>query len=186
MRSLVLVAAILLLASCRTTESAGGGATADAPRSDAAAEKQASASPEMRDDAAKGAGPGTRAAAPSAPPATPRAPVAAPAAQTAAVIRVNGMSCPLCAHNIELALGKLKGVSDVRIDLGRGEVTAELNGAVSKEAIENAVNASGFTVVDVRMPGEASGEAQICATCDCGNCGCGKSGRCAPDCRCHT
>jgi copper chaperone CopZ len=88
------------------------------------------------------------AASPSASP-----PGAGSAARTA-TLKVKGISCPLCATNVKQQLAKVNGVTDVKIDLGSGEVLVGLvDGATPTRAqFAAAVDASGFTLQDVRLP----------------------------------
>ncbi|MFM9957585.1 MAG: heavy-metal-associated domain-containing protein [Phycisphaerales bacterium] len=73
-------------------------------------------------------------------------------ASNEAVLYVNGMGCPLCATNINMQLERVRGVTDVKVDLGVGKVTvfmlpntAHPSPAVLGDAVEDA----GFTLVKV-------------------------------------
>lgn len=74
--------------------------------------------------------------------------------ENVAELRVNGMSCPLCANNITQQLRLIRGVEQVEIDLGRGIVLV----GVSPERrptpaqFKAAVAASSFTLVDLNVP----------------------------------
>lgn len=72
-----------------------------------------------------------------------------------ATIQVRGMSCPLCAHNIEQQLTKLTQVSNVQIDLGKGEVLADVTDSSegTKFAMKQAIQDAGFTAMSVSMSG---------------------------------
>ena len=94
-------------------------------------------------------------------PADKPVPAASPSATTHAqggvgdaVIMVRGMSCPLCAHNIEKQLTKLPEVRSVSIDLGKGRVVASLASmdVSTKWSVEKAIRDAGFTVDRVDMP----------------------------------
>lgn len=67
------------------------------------------------------------------------------------VAQVLGMSCPLCANNIEKQLKRDKDVDKVSIDLGTGKVKVEfkLDKANVEKSIKKAVEDSGFTVKEV-------------------------------------
>jgi len=71
---------------------------------------------------------------------------------------VKGMSCPLCASNVEKQLMRVPGVTRVRIDLGSGAVRAALRtGTTPSEAeLRAAVNASGFTLERIELPSPTS------------------------------
>lgn len=88
---------------------------------------------------------------------------AAPAAQTppsnstllagpTAVLEVHGLSCPLCANNLDKELLRVPGVQGVAVDIGTGMVRIDLaDGAkVQRSTIDDAVRRSGFTLMSVR------------------------------------
>jgi|GEM_PF-3742260 len=90
----------------------------------------------------------------TAAPLKPAAPISAPASSKephVATITVRGMSCPLCAHNIEQQLTKIDGVSNVRIDLGEGKVFADVENPTdgTQWAMKQAIGDAGFTALDV-------------------------------------
>ena len=66
---------------------------------------------------------------------------------------MRGLSCPLCAHNIDSTLRRLPGVTDVQIDLQAGRVTAALlrGKSPSADALRKAVEDSGFSVDAVTL-----------------------------------
>ncbi len=67
---------------------------------------------------------------------------------TSTTMLVWGMSCPLCAKNVDIELRRIKGVSFVAADLGEGHVTVTLDGSapVTRGQLARAVNDSGFTI----------------------------------------
>ena len=119
------------------------------------------------------------------PSAAPAPTVGANAPAGAAVLQVRGMSCPLCAHNIDLQLRKVAGVTDVVVDLGTGNVTAKLDRSVPAAALEKAVADAGFTVAGVTTPGaDQALKIEVCSSCTCAKCACGPEKRCEADCKC--
>ncbi len=68
-----------------------------------------------------------------------------------AVLWVNGLGCPLCATNIDLLLAKVKGVSNVKVDLSTGKVSLDIDQAKPPTAarLADAVHDSGFTLVKI-------------------------------------
>jgi copper chaperone CopZ len=74
-----------------------------------------------------------------------------PIASDHAVVMANGLSCPLCANNIDSILKKVPGVTTVNIDLEKGAIHIGLTGGVrpSKARLAKAVTDAGFTVVSV-------------------------------------
>jgi copper chaperone CopZ len=71
-----------------------------------------------------------------------------------AKLYVKGMSCPLCAHNIDRQLLKVPGVKKVTVDLGTGEVQATLaaDNPPNRDQLARAVKQSGFTLDRIEMP----------------------------------
>ncbi len=61
-------------------------------------------------------------------------------------VRINGMKCQHCVGSTKQALEALEGVSNVNIDLDRGEAT--FDGEVDMKTVREAVAAIGFEVVD--------------------------------------
>ncbi len=74
-----------------------------------------------------------------------------PIASDHAVVMATGLSCPLCANNINSTLKKVPGVTTVNIDLEKGAIHIGLTGGVrpSKARLARAVTDAGFTVVSV-------------------------------------
>lgn len=71
-----------------------------------------------------------------------------------ATLIVHGMSCPLCANNVDKQLLDVPGVSGVNVDMGTGEAKVKfMPGAkVTKQQLADAVDKSGFTLAEVRVP----------------------------------
>lgn len=67
---------------------------------------------------------------------------------------VHGMSCPLCANNIDLLLRRVPGVTDVKINLADGAVKVDVDKSnpPTYAALARAVNQSGFTLVKIDTP----------------------------------
>jgi len=61
-------------------------------------------------------------------------------------IKVEGMKCKHCSGSTQKALEELDGISNVRVDLDKGEV--RFNGDAPMDTIKAAVAAKGFKVVD--------------------------------------
>lgn len=72
----------------------------------------------------------------------------------AARLYVKGMSCPLCANNIDKQLLRVPGVQSVSVDLGSGLVLARLtpNNSPTREQLVGAIVQSGFTLDRIEMP----------------------------------
>lgn len=85
-------------------------------------------------------------------PAAPGDPVEAgsdmPIDAAAATLHVKGLSCPLCATNIDKQLARVPGVQTVHADLATGEVYVEFDAKQrpSPAALARAVVDSGFTL----------------------------------------
>lgn len=69
------------------------------------------------------------------------------------VLTVHGLSCPLCAHNLDGQLLKIKGVEKATIDLDTGTVDVRMKKghAVTRKAIEKAVDDSGFSLKKIEV-----------------------------------
>lgn len=71
-----------------------------------------------------------------------------------ATLVVRGLSCPKCANNVNLALGKLSGIAETHIDMGKGEVHVAFDPVSptrpSKAQLARAITDAGFTIVDIR------------------------------------
>lgn len=71
-----------------------------------------------------------------------------------ATLVVHGMSCPLCATNVDKQLLEVPGVSHASVDMGTGQVrvTFAPKARVTRKQLEDAVYKSGFTLTEVRVP----------------------------------
>ncbi len=75
-------------------------------------------------------------------------------AGTSTTLVVHGMSCPLCANNVDKQLLAVRGVTSVDVDMGTGEVVVSLDpkAGVTTSQLAKAVSDSGFTLAEVRNP----------------------------------
>ncbi|MGD9872937.1 MAG: heavy-metal-associated domain-containing protein [Kiritimatiellia bacterium] len=73
------------------------------------------------------------------------------------ILVVHGLSCPLCASNIENGLRKVDEIESSSIDLKTGEVTVKLKEehSVTRARLAKAVADSGFTLKEIRTAGVA-------------------------------
>ena len=64
-----------------------------------------------------------------------------------ATITTKGMSCPMCANNIDRVLKKLPGVEDTHINLSKGVVTVQFKPGLkpSLADLKKAVEDAGFS-----------------------------------------
>lgn len=71
-----------------------------------------------------------------------------------AVLTVYGMSCPLCANNVDKVLLEVPGVVGVRVDMATGEATVDLDGRtwVTRRQLAEAVDRSGFSLQRIEVP----------------------------------
>jgi len=67
-------------------------------------------------------------------------------------LSVRGMSCPLCAKNIDKQLSRVPGVVEVAVDLGDGKVRVRwaIGMQGDKQAMIKAVQDAGFSVAEIR------------------------------------
>jgi copper chaperone len=59
-------------------------------------------------------------------------------------IKINGMSCGHCVRAIENALNEISGVSNVKVDLEKGEASFEQDQVIEAEVIIEAVGKAGY------------------------------------------
>lgn len=71
-----------------------------------------------------------------------------------ATLVVAGMSCPMCASNVDTELKEIAGVQSVEVDLDSGEVRVALFGKIRPTLGElaAAIDRSGFTLDSVKTP----------------------------------
>lgn len=81
-----------------------------------------------------------------------------PADTTSVVLQVSGLSCPLCATNLEKELTSLPSVNGVDIDLETGRVTVGLSGGLlpTRSTLRRVVVGSGFTLNEIILPSEGA------------------------------
>jgi copper chaperone CopZ len=75
-------------------------------------------------------------------------------ATTTAEITAYGLSCPLCASNLDDQINQISGVEESRIDFETGilYVRVKRGNLVSKSELFRAVRAAGFTPQSFRTP----------------------------------
>ncbi len=91
------------------------------------------------------------ASTPSAPAATESAVYASDAEGVTLVVK--GMSCPLCATNVDKQLMALPGVQSADVDLGTGEIAVRFGGfdaPPSESQLRQAIVDSGYTLESIR------------------------------------
>lgn len=71
-----------------------------------------------------------------------------------ATLRVEGLSCPACATNVDHQLKDVPGVRLVEVNLGDGTVALSLGGASrpSRADLARAIHDSGFTLRAIEVP----------------------------------
>jgi copper chaperone len=62
-------------------------------------------------------------------------------------LKISGMSCQHCANAVTKVLGAIDGVSNVKIDLSKGEASFDEKGPVDMEAVRAGVKKAGYEVV---------------------------------------
>jgi copper chaperone len=67
---------------------------------------------------------------------------------TVTTLKVEGMSCNHCVNSIKNAVGALKGVTGVEVDLAKKQVTVSYTaGSVTLESITETIEDQGYEVV---------------------------------------
>ena len=59
-------------------------------------------------------------------------------------IKIKGMSCQHCVKAVTKALGEIDGVTDVQVDLNKGEATFEEMTPVALELLQERIKKAGF------------------------------------------
>ena len=62
-----------------------------------------------------------------------------------ATVKIKGMRCGHCVNSTKKALEAIEGISDVEVDLDKGEATYD--GDIDIEVIKEAVTSIGFEVI---------------------------------------
>lgn len=62
-------------------------------------------------------------------------------------IKIKGMSCQHCVASVTKALSEIDGISDVNVNLEKGEASFNENSPVSPDTIKDAITRIGFEVV---------------------------------------
>jgi copper chaperone len=63
------------------------------------------------------------------------------------ILNVEGMSCQHCVNGIKKAVGGLKGISKVEVDLAAKKVIVELDSQViTQQAVEETIEDQGYEV----------------------------------------
>ena len=62
-------------------------------------------------------------------------------------IKVKGMSCQHCVGSVTKALSEIDGITDVKVNLEKGEATFEETCPVPEKTIKEAISKIGFEVV---------------------------------------
>ncbi len=62
-----------------------------------------------------------------------------------ATVQIKGMTCQHCVASIKDALEKIPGISNVKVDLEKGE--ASYGGDVDRKQVKEAIEKIGFEVV---------------------------------------
>jgi len=63
-----------------------------------------------------------------------------------ATVKIKGMRCGHCVGAVTKALNGIVGISNVQVDLGKGEAVYEESKPVSANTIKEAISAIGFEV----------------------------------------
>jgi Cu+-exporting ATPase len=85
------------------------------------------------------------------PGAVPGAPAAGTEGNGVRRVRVvvGGMTCSYCARAVERAIGRLEGVTAVRVDLAAGSADVDLDSAsVSGDRLREAIRLAGYRTTD--------------------------------------
>ena len=65
-----------------------------------------------------------------------------------ATIKIKGMSCQHCVASVTKALSEITGITDVQVNLEKGEATFNEQSPIEEQVIKDAITRIGFEVVD--------------------------------------
>lgn len=63
-------------------------------------------------------------------------------------VKVTGMSCQHCVASVTKALSEIEGISDVKVNLEKGEADYKEDKPVPMSTIKDAISKIGFEVVE--------------------------------------
>ena len=63
-------------------------------------------------------------------------------------VKIKGMSCQHCVASVTKTLSEVEGITDVQVDLDKGEATFNELSPVDEQIIKDAITKIGFEVVD--------------------------------------
>jgi copper chaperone len=63
-------------------------------------------------------------------------------------IKVKGMSCQHCVASVTKALSDIDGITDVQVNLEKGEATYNEQNPIAEQTIKDAISNIGFEVID--------------------------------------
>lgn len=66
---------------------------------------------------------------------------------TTATYTVSGMTCGHCVNSVSSEIGKLRGVSDVKVDLATGAVSVTSDQPLDETSVAAAVDEAGYQLV---------------------------------------
>jgi copper chaperone len=61
-------------------------------------------------------------------------------------LKIDGMSCNHCVTAVEKALGAVEGITNVRVNLERGEAAFDTADALDPDAAEAAIEKAGYKI----------------------------------------
>ena len=64
-----------------------------------------------------------------------------------ATIKVKGMSCQHCVASVTKALSEIAGITDVQVDLEKGEATFNEQSPVDEQIIKDTIARIGFEII---------------------------------------
>lgn len=61
-------------------------------------------------------------------------------------VKIKGMSCQHCVMSVTKTLNSLTGVSDVKVDLGKGEASFSHDSSLDINELRNRIEKAGFEI----------------------------------------
>jgi copper chaperone len=62
-------------------------------------------------------------------------------------IKIKGMSCNHCVMAVNKALSEVEGVTDINVDLSKGEATFEMTGSVDMGVLREKIKEAGYELI---------------------------------------
>lgn len=66
------------------------------------------------------------------------------------ILKVEGMSCKHCAMHVKEALLEVKAITDVMVDLNKGQVVIKTKGEIGDDVVAEVLSQAGYVLAGVK------------------------------------